>query len=365
MGPEELAAVKQTLESGWVAGQGPACHRVEERIQADTDSPFAVVLSNCTAALHLALRSLNIGPGDEVLVSDYSFPATGHAVLYTGAKPVFVDVEPRSGNVSVTALRAAITSLTRAILVVHAFGQLADMRSIAKLAQEHGLALIEDAACAYGARDAEGHQAGRYSDIACYSFHARKNVTSGEGGGLVTARRELYETVRSLSFFGVRSALARRDASVFQLPEFAELGYNYKLSDIQAAVLEAQLARVPYILQERCSLAQRYYRLLKQVSGVRLRQIPRGATPSWQSFVVTLDECIDRDRTIVRMREQGIECQIGTYALHMQPVYRSRCRCPESARLFRQDFALPLFVGLTELQQQEVVEVLTHCLMKG
>ncbi len=362
MGEEEVEAVRQTLQSGWIAGQGPACARVERKIQDDMKTPYAAVISSCTAALHLALQVSGIGKGDEVLVSDYSFPATGHAVLYVGATPVFVDVDPATGNASVETLQAALTERTRAILLVHTFGLMADMEPIAEFAREHGLLLIEDAACAYGALDAQQQPPGRHSDIACFSFHARKNATSGEGGGLITTQQTIYDKVKSLTFFGVRSALQRRDAESFQLPEFGELGYNYKLSDIQASVLSVQLERLPQMLKERRKLAAHYYALLSDTPGVTLRLVADGALPSWQSFVVTLADGIDRNRVIVMMRERGIECQIGTYAMHLQPVYESRCLCPQSARLFRQDLALPLFVGLTESQQQEVVDALQACL---
>ena len=362
LGRRELEAVRSVFESGWVAGQGPACRSLEAKIRADTGLPYVLATNNCTAALHLSLLALGVGPGDEVLLSGYSFPATAHAVLYVGAKPVFVDVRPDTFNIDADFIEARITGKTKAMIVVHAFGQMVDVEPMAAIAGRHHLKIIEDAACAYGAVDLRGNGPGRLSDAVCFSFHARKNATGGEGGALATRHADLHETARSLSFFGIPSAYLRQADRSFAVPEFAALGYNYKLADILAAIIEVQLERLPDILAERRRLAERYNERLAGVAGIKRPFVAEGARPTWQSYVITLAPGIERDALIGQLRQKGIECQIGTYALHLQPVYQSAARCPVAADLFRRQVALPLFAGLTDDIQTRIVEELKEVL---
>ena len=362
LGAEELAAVAAVFQSGWVAGQGPACQRLEARIRDDCAMPYALALANCTAALHLALLSVGIRAGDEVVVADYSFPASAHAVCFCGATPVFADIDLQSYATNAAFVAAKLSPKTRAILVVHPFGLMAEMGPLRALADERGLFLIEDAACAYGARDADGLGVGQLADLTCFSFHARKNATCGEGGALITPHRDLYEKARSLAFFGIEAALTRRESGTFALPRFAQLGYNYKLSDIAAAIATVQLTRLPALLAEKARLAAHYTTLLGGFSGLTPPAVPQGARHTWQSYVLSLDARYDRNALIATLREKGIETQIGTYALHRQEVYASRDHCPNSATCQARHLALPLYPGLDAATQERVVSALLAAL---
>lgn len=362
LGPAELAAVEAVFKSGWVAGQGPACQRLEAKLREDCAQPYALAVANCTAALHLALLALGIGPGDEVVVSDYSFPASGHAVCFCGARPVFADVDPLTYATNAGFVRARLSPKTRAIIVVHPFGQMAEMAPLRALADERGLPLVEDAACAYGARDANGTEVGRLADVTCFSFHARKNATCGEGGALITPHRALYEKAKALAFFGIEPALARSRSAHFALPRFSLLGYNYKLSDIAAAIAYVQLLRLPRLLAQKARLAARYDALLADLPGITTPLTAKGARHTWQSYVLTLSPRSKRDAVIEAMRALGVEAQIGTYAMHRQKVYASPERCPNSAACQARHLALPLFVGMSKAQQTRVVEALASAL---
>lgn len=362
MGAEELAAVAEVLESGWIAGQGPRGTELEAGFRALTGRAYAIAVNNCTAGLHLAMRGLGVGPGDEVLIADYTFPATAHAVLYCGAKPIFVDVRSDTGTMAPDLVEAAITPRTRGIVAVDALGVPADWDELAEVARERGLFLVEDAACSAGG-SYRHKPCGSFGDAAVFSLHARKGITAGEGGMIVTNDEALASKLRSWSSFGMRSAFVRQGANRLEIPEFAELGYNYKLSDILAAVGVVQLTRLEGLLAQRHRLADRYRGLLADISGVHVPVIPADRKATWQTYAVTLAPGRDRDRTVLNLRSQGIGSTIGTYALHQQPVYDSRQSCPNSATLFRQHLALPMFPGLTDEDQDRVVEALQVALV--
>jgi dTDP-4-amino-4,6-dideoxygalactose transaminase len=294
-----------------------------------------------------------VGPGDEVVVADYTYPATGHAVRYVGARPVFADVRQDTGTVDPEDVAAAVTSRTVAIIGVDTMGQCADWDELRNIADEKGLLLIEDAACSAGATY-RGRAAGSLADIACLSLHARKGITSGEGGMLVTGNRDWAERARSLSVFGTESAFARASTSGFMIPSFVELGYNYKLSDIQAAVASAQLTKINGFLARRRQLASLYGDALAECDGVSLPMVAEGRDHTWQTYAVRLADDIDRDEVAAKLREMGIGCNLGTFACHLQPVYDNPRRCPVSAALFRSHLALPLFTDMTESDVERV-----------
>ena len=249
-GTEEVEAVAEVLASGWVAGQGPRGQLLESRFAERHGTACAVAVSNCTAALHLALLAFGVGSGDEVLVADYTFPASGHSVLYTGATPRFVDVRPDTWTIDPAAVRAAIGPKTRGIIAVDVFGQCADYDELGEIAQEHDLFLIEDAAAAVGATY-RGRPAGSLGDVACFSFHARKGISSGEGGMLTTNDEGLAARARKRSAFGIESAFTRQQVDQLPVPVFDEAGYNYKLSDVQAAIALVQLDRLDELTKRR------------------------------------------------------------------------------------------------------------------
>jgi len=353
----ELAAVAEVLDSGWLAGQGPHSTILEEGFSRLTGRQHAIALNNCTAGLHLALAALGVGPGDDVLVADYSFPATGHAVLYCGARPVFVDVRADTGTIDPSLAEAAITSRTRGIVVVDALGIPADWDPLLDLARKHGLFLVEDAACSAGGSYA-GRPCGSFGDIAVFSLHARKGITCGEGGVLVTDDAAIATRVRQGANFGMESAFARQSAA-FQVPTFTGVGYNYKLSDILAAIAVVQLGKLQPFTQRRQAIAERYGRLLADIPGILAPDVPGDRMPTWQTYAVTVQEPLSRDAIIAALRDQGIGCNIGTYALHRQAAYGPDVAdCPVSSGLFERHLALPMFTDLTDADQDRVVEVL-------
>jgi dTDP-4-amino-4,6-dideoxygalactose transaminase len=354
-GDEELAAVAEVLQSGWVAGQGPVAKDFEQRFAALCGTSSALTLNNCTAALHLAIQALGAGPGDEVVVADYTFPATAHAVRYTGAEPVFADVRPDIWTVDPEAVRAAITPRTVGVIAVDAFGMPADYDELRAITDQHSLWLLEDAACSAGATY-KGRPAGSLADAACFSFHGRKGITSGEGGAITTDNAELIAHARKLHFFGIESAFARAGSTDLPVPVFDEIGWNYKLSEIAAAVVSAQLRRLPDLLAARRRVAAGYRELLGDVEEVTLPVELSDRETVWQSYVLTLGPDVDRGRTAADLRGRGIQCNIGTYASHLQPVYGLRQECPVSADIFVRHLAIPMHANLTDAQVEIVAK---------
>jgi perosamine synthetase len=352
-GDEEVEAVRKVLSSGWVAGQGPHSRELESAFAARVGREHAIAVSNCTAALHLAMIALDVAPGDEVLVADYTYPATGHAVLYVGGSPIFVDVDPGTGNIDPEACRSLITDRTKGIIAVDGIGQCAPYGPLQDLADEHGLFLVEDAAPAAGAMH-HGRPAGSFGDVSCFSLHGRKGITSGEGGVFVTDDDDIYQKARSLSAFGVRSAWDRQSSDTLPIPVFSELGYNYKLSDIQAAIALVQLGRLDDLVARRSEIADRYAELLGEVEGIRLPVVGDGNVHSWQAYVLRVDPALSRDRMAMYLREHGVQANIGTYALHLQPLYGGGQVCPTSAELFAQHLAIPMHADLTDEQVDRV-----------
>jgi dTDP-4-amino-4,6-dideoxygalactose transaminase len=358
VGEPELAAVAEVFASGWLSGAGPTGRKFEERFAATVGTRHALATSNCGSALHLALLTLGVQPGDEVVVADYTFPATGHSVMWAGATPVFADVRPDIWTVDPAAVEAAVTPRTVGIIAVDAFGQPADYDELRAVADRHGLFLVEDAACAAGATY-KGRPAGSLADIATFSFHGRKGITAGEGGALVTDREDLAAHARKLHTYGVEGALSRAELSRLPIPVFDELGYNYRMSDVAAAIMLAQLDRLDDLVNTRRSLAARYGELLKDVDLVTLPVEAPDREHPWQSYVVTLDRSLNRGEVAMALRERGIQCTFGTYASHVQPVYGQTAPCPVSADLFDRHLAIPMHANLTERQDETVAAALT------
>lgn len=363
---EELDAVAEVLASGWLAGQGPKGRELEASFKAVTGTRNAVAVNNCTAGLHLAMGALGVGPGDEVVVADYSFPATAHAVLFRGATPVFADVRQNTGTIDVDRLPELITPRTRGIIAVDALGVPADWDLLGAFASARGLFLVEDAACAVGGTF-RGEPCGSFGDIAAFSLHARKGITCGEGGVVTTHDDQLAADVRRDSCFGMTSAFDRQTSGSLVLPEFTELGYNYKLADVLAAIALVQLGKLPSFLAKRREAAAYYRELLSGVTGIEPPRIPSDREPTWQTYAVTVAPDVDRDQLVMGLRERGIGSNIGTYALHREPIYGdagTTADCPTSTMLFRQQLALPMYADLTRSQQERVVEQLAELAAK-
>lgn len=355
----EATAVAECLASGWVAGWGPNGSALEEGFAKRVGVDHAVAVSSCTAGLHLCLVAMGIGAGDEVIVADYTFPATGHAVLYVGATPVFVDVSPTTFCIDPSRIAAAVTDQTKAIIAVDQFGQCADWDELQQVADDAGVDLIEDAACAAGAsyRDRE---AGSFGRVGVFSLHGRKGISSGEGGVITTNDAALADYARKVSSFGIESARTRAGAEGLPIPTFESLGYNYKLSDIQAAVARVQVEKLDGFIARRNAVAARYTDAFADLSGWSTPSIAPGRNHTWQAYTLLAPDRTARDALAIGLRAQGIGSNFGTYASHIQPIYDAAdADCPVSLDLFERHVALPMHADLTE---QEVARVISAVL---
>jgi dTDP-4-amino-4,6-dideoxygalactose transaminase len=361
LGKQELAAVEEVFSADWTAGQGPRGKALELELAKRYEVGDAVALSSCAAALHLSLLALGVQPGDEVIVADYTFPAPAHAVRYVGGIPVFADVRADTGTIDPQVVADLVGPRTVGIIAVDTVGLPADYAELKSITERHGLFLIEDAACAVGATY-RGRPAGALAPIACLSFHGRKGITSGEGGALLTADPALGADVRLRSSFGIGSIFDRTQVVGLPIPEFLEIGYNYKLSDIAAAILQVQLGRIGELLDRRRVVAARYAELLEDEQLVTLPHVPDDRTHAWQSYLVTLDPSVDRAGLAAELRAQGIGCGHGTWASHLQPVYETEQSCPVSADLFQRQLAIPMHAELTVEQAERVAEALRDAL---
>ncbi|UED85141.1 DegT/DnrJ/EryC1/StrS family aminotransferase [Streptomyces profundus] len=361
LGDEELAAVAEVFASGWPAGQGPQGKALEAELAERYGVGGAVATSNCGVALHLALLALGVAPGDEVIVADYTFPAPAHAVHYVGGVPVFADVRADTGTVDPRAVADLVGPRTVGVIAVDTVGLPADYAELRAITERHGLFLVEDAACSVGATY-QGVEAGGLAPVACLSFHGRKGATSGEGGALLTADPALAAHARVRSSFGIGSIFDQAKIVGLPIPEFTEIGYNYKLSDIAAAILRVQLRRIGELLERRSAVAARYGELLGDEELLTLPHVPADRTHAWQTYMVTLDPRVDRAALAADLRGQGIGCGHGTWASHLQPVYESKQRCPVSADLFERNFAIPMHAELNMDQVERVADALRGAL---
>jgi perosamine synthetase len=368
MGEPEAAAARRAILSGWVT-QGPEVLAFEEEFARLVGAPHACAVSSCTTALHLALIVTGIGPGDEVILPSHSFIATANAVRYCGAVPVFVDIEAEGYNLDPAAIEAAITPRSRAILAVHQVGMPCDLRRILPLAQAHGLVLIEDAACAIGSEIAltpgEWQPIGApHGDIACFSFHPRKLVSTGDGGMLTARHGPWIERARLLRQHAMSvPAAARHAASEVIFEHYPELGFNYRMTDIQAAVGREQLRRLPALVAERRVLAARYHARLAGIPGLGLPVEPEWARSNWQSYCVRLPAHSAQRAVMQALLDQGIGTRRGIMCAHREPAWRDQ---PSTGPLPRSEAAqdrgliLPLFPGMSEVDQDRVVDALAR-----
>jgi len=361
LGEQELAAVAEVFASGWPAGQGARGQALETELASRYGVADAVAVSNCGAALHLALLGLAVKPGDEVIVADYTFPAPAHAVRYVGATPVFADVRADTGTVDPKAVADLIGPRTVGVIAVDTVGLPADYADLTSITDRHGLFLIEDAACAVGATY-QGAPAGALAPVGCLSFHGRKGATSGEGGALLAADPALGADARLRSSFGIGSIFDQAKVVGLPIPVFSAIGYNYKLSDIAAAILLVQLARIDELLERRRAVAARYAELLAGEELLTVPSVPPDRTHAWQSYLVTLDPAVDRSAVAAELRSQGIGCGHGTWACHRQPVYQTTRPCPVSADLFDRNLAIPMHAELTLDQVERVATALRTAL---
>ena len=361
LGEEEAQAAAAAVASGWVA-QGPRVAQFEAAFAEALGAAHAVAVSSCTTALHLALLVAGIGPGDEVVVPSLSFIATANAARYAGAQPVFADVDPATLNVVPETIEPQLTDRTRAVIAVDQAGVPADLDAIRALCEPRGVAVIEDAACAAGAVY-RGRPAGATASLATFSFHPRKLLTTGEGGMIVTPDADVAARLRRLREHGMNVGAAERHASQQPVIErYLEVGYNYRMTDVQAAIGLVQLAKLDRQIERRRELAARYQELLASIPGlVTIRDPVYGAT-NYQSFWVLLPDGfpVSRDDLLRMLAEAGISARRGIMAAHLEPAYAGQ-PCPPlpvTERITAGSLVLPLFHEMTEQEQDLVMSVI-------
>lgn len=317
LGDAEWHAIRESLESGWVT-QGPKVAAFERAFAQRHAASHAVAVNNCTAGLHLALLAIGVGPGDEVIVPAFTWVATANAVVYCGATPVFVDIDD-SFNLDPAKLAAVVTSRTKAVIAVHLFGLCADIDAIRAALPKH-VAIVEDAACAAGA-NYRGRSAGTLGRIAAFSFHPRKSVTTGEGGMITTAEPELATRLRILRNHGLGEV---ESTAPHDMPPVETLGYNYRLTDIQAAIGLVQLAKLDRYVAERAQWATYYGEHLGRINWLRVPVAPKDGVHAWQSYVVQLDRTapLSRNEFSIRLAAAGIATRPGTQAVPGLGYYR-------------------------------------------
>ena len=364
LGAEEKESVLECL-NGIFLTTGDYVKKFEEEFAAYMGLQHAVGLTSCTAALHLSLLALDIGQGDEVITTPMTFIATSTAIIHTGAKPVFVDVEPESGLINPDLIESAITKKTKAILPVHLYGQMCDMRRLREIADKYGLKIIEDSAhCIEGERD--GIRPGSLSDIACFSFYATKNITSGEGGAVATDNPQLAERVRMLRQHGMSKEAADRYSGHYKHWDMIECGWKYNMDNIQASLLLPQLKKIDQNWQGREKLYDRYREKISELSGIDLPKIHKNTKSAYHLFTIWVDPG-KRDLVIYELGNMGIGVAVNYRAIHMLHYFVNRYGYSEKAypiseKIGDSTISLPFYTKITDDEINFVLSALKSIL---
>ena len=339
---EDINAVVKVLKSGMLV-QGENVERLENSVANYLGVKNAIAVANGTASLHLALIALGIKPGDEVIVPAFSYVATANVIELVGAKPIFVDISIETFNIDVSKIEESITNKTKAIIPVHEFGLACDISEVMKIAQKYNIKVIEDAACALGAKS-NGTFAGTLGDVGSFSFHPRKAITGGEGGLIVTNNDELAERFLVLRNHGICMSTGNM--------EFVDAGFNYRMTDFQAALILSQFQRLETILTTKDNLAKIYFDELADVNYIQLPFIPNGKRHTWQSFHIVLNPTVNRDLLISKLREKGVGTNYGAQCIPYQVYYKNKynLNCekifPNALNAYKQGLVLPLYEKL-------------------
>jgi len=345
---EEINEVSKVLRSGWLT-EGQKTKEFEEEVKKYIGANYAVATTSCTTALELALRALEIGSEDEVIVPDFTHPSTGNVVRWIGANPVLVDVDLFSYNVDPAEIEKAITKKTKCIMPVSWGGNPLDMDPLIEIKEKYGLLIIEDAACSLGA-EYNRKKTGTMADITCLSFHPRKIITTGEGGMAVTDNDVYAEKLAGLKKYGMKIENGET--------KFIQLGTNYKLSDVLSAIGLAQIRKIDAIIDKRIELANYYNKLLAETELIRPPEKRENTKHVYQTYAAYIEKEGARDKIIEDLRNEGVETQIGTYALHMQPSYekvKKVGKLERAEKLYRNLLALPMCHSMTKEDQEYVV----------
>jgi len=356
---EEAHAAYDTILTGWIT-QGPKVEEFERKFASYVGTKYAVALSNCTAALHLALIVAEIGSGDEVICPSLSYIATANAIRYVGATPIFAEVEPESYNLDPADTEKRITSKTSAILLVHQIGMPANIESFKNLCQKYNLKLIEDAACAAGS-SYQNSKIGIHSDLVCFSFHPRKVITTGDGGMITTNRKDYEQRLKLLRQHGMSiSDRERHQNSKIVFEDHLELAYNYRMTDIQAAVGIKQLEKLDWIVQERRKIAKIYHERLKELDFIRLPDEKEGYFSNYQSYSIYLKDNspLTRNALMQQLLDHGIATRRGIMTSHRETAYKylEGVNLPVSEDLQDNSILLPIYVPMTDREIDYVID---------